>query len=204
MVLGVTGGYCAGKDVAVGILALHGIVEINEDKIGHDALLALSAEVEGAFGSSVLDGEGHVDRKTLGSIVFSDPSALHRLESIVHPWMIEETKRQVSAAGNAHSMINAAILHRMGLHRLCDLVLQVEAPFLLRLYRAKKRDGHALREIVRRVRAQREHQNADMRKQFLNEKGSNVDTLVVSNGGSRGALSSRLTSILSDHGLIGR
>ena len=204
MVLGVTGGYCAGKDAVVGLLALFGIVEINEDKVGHDALLALGAEVEGTFGPRVLDSDGLVDRKALGSIVFSDPNALKRLESIVHPWMIEETKRQVSAAGNAHSMINAAILHRMGLHRLCDLVLLIEAPLLLRLYRAKRRDGHAIRQIVKRVRAQREHQNVDIRKQFLNEKGSHVDTVIVRNGGSRGALSRRLKNILSDHGLIGR
>ena len=118
--------------------------------------------------------------------------------------MIEETKKQVSLAGSAHTMINAAILHRMRLHRLCDLVLQIEAPFLVRIYRARKRDGHAISEIFKRIRVQQEHRNIDIRKQFLNDKGSHVDTVIVRNGGSRGALSRRLRNILSDHGLIGR
>ncbi len=62
MVLGVTGGYCAGKDAVVKLLERYGIVEINEDKIGHDALLALSTEVEEAFGPRVIGGNGRVDR----------------------------------------------------------------------------------------------------------------------------------------------
>ena len=204
MVLGVTGGYCAGKDAAVALLKLHGIIEINEDKIGHDALLALNSEVEATFGRRVLDGDGTVDRKALGAIVFSDPEALSRLEGVVHPWMIEETKRQVSAGGSAHMMINAAILHRMGLHRLCDLVLKIEAPFLVRLCRAKKRDGYSFKEIMRRLGAQKSLRKVENRQQFLNEMGSRVDTVIVRNGGSRGALSRRLTNILSDHGIIGR
>ncbi len=204
MVLGVTGGYCAGKDAAVGFLKSHGIIEINEDNIGHDALLSLNTEVEAAFGPRVIDGDGRVDRKALGAIVFSDLKALSRLEGILHPWMIEETRRQVSAAGSAHTMINAAILHRMGLHRLCGLVVTVEAPFFVRLYRAKRRDGYTFTEILKRLRAQKDLRNDDKPQQFLNEKGAPVDTVIVKNGGSRGVLSRRLERILSDHGIIGR
>ena len=204
MVLGVTGGYCAGKDTAVELLKNHGIIEINEDKIGHEALRVLSTKIGAAFGEGVLDGDGLVDRKALGAIVFADPKELSRLEGIVHPWMIEETRRQVAAAGSAHTVINAAILERMGLHRLCDLVVKIEAPTLVRLYRAKKRDGYMFKEIVKRLRIQREFRNNDKPQHFLNEKGSPVDTVIVTNGGSPHALSIRLRKILSDHGIIGR
>ena len=204
MVLGVTGGYCAGKDAVVRVLESYDIFEINEDKIGHDALLSLSGEVEDAFGSGVIDAEGLVDRRALGSIVFSDPEALRSLENIVHPWMEAETKRRIANSRSAHTMINAAILQHMGLHRMCDLVFQVEAPLLLRVYRAQKRDGYSLPDAYKRIRTQRKHGKIDMPKQFLNEKGSYVDTVVVRNGGSRGALSRRLRNILVDYGLIGR
>ena len=204
MVLGVTGGYCAGKDAAVRELESHDISEINEDKIGHEALFALRSQVEEAFGARVIGTDGQVDRRALGVIVFSNPEALRLLESIVHPWMIEETRKRVSEAGDGHTMINAAILQRMGLHRLCDLVLQMEAPLLLRVYRGRKRDGQSIFRILRRIRSQEKHGNIDMPKQFLNEKGSDVDTVVVRNGGSRGALSRRLRKILTDYGLIGR
>jgi dephospho-CoA kinase len=40
--------------------------------------------------------------------------------------------------GNA--IINAAILFGMGLHKLCDFVICVKAPFPVRFIRALKRD----------------------------------------------------------------
>ena len=204
MVVGVTGGYCAGKDAAVKLLAAYDIAEINEDKIGHEVLAAQSAQVVEAFGGGVLNDEGRIDRKALGSIVFSNPSALGKLESIVHPRMVEETRKRITGSDTSHVMINAALLHRMRLHLLCDLVLLIEAPLITRLYRAKKRDRYPTREILKRIRSQREFRKPDIRKQFLNEKGMRVDTVIVRNCASVNVLSKRLAHILSEHGMIGR
>ena len=52
--------------------------------------------------------------------------------------------------------LNAAVLYKTPtLMRLCRAILYVEAPFLVRLLRAKKRDGDAVRAICKRFRAQR-------------------------------------------------
>lgn len=205
MVIGVTGGYCSGKDVAAEILARYGIVEINEDKVGHRALEVLKPQITDTFGQRILAGNGAIDRKILGSIVFADMDELRRLERIVHPWMVEETRRRIAAAGSSHAMINAAVLHRMGLHLLCDHVLIIHAPYLVRYLRARNRDGLGLRETLKRVRIQREQrQIAGIPKQFLNEKGANVDTVVVKNGGTKLALAKRLEALLSELGIIGR
>jgi dephospho-CoA kinase len=48
---------------------------------GQDLTAAISVE----FGTGVLGGDGAVDRRRLGDIVFGDPSALRRLEALVHP-----------------------------------------------------------------------------------------------------------------------
>jgi dephospho-CoA kinase len=205
MVIGVTGGYCAGKDAAVRILARFGIIEINEDKIGHEALQALKKPIVEIFGQRILGSDGTIDRKVLGSVVFSNIEALERLENIVHPWMVEETRRRIAGAGGVDVMINAAILHRMGLHLLCDVVLIIDAPFPVRFFRARKRDRLGFAETLKRLRTQREqHQSVDIGKQFLNEKGVNVDTVIVKNGGTKFALAKRLEAFLSDLGITGR
>ena len=205
MVIGVTGGYCAGKDAAAEILARYGIVEINEDKIGHQALEVLKPQITHTFGRRILAGDGAIDRKALGSIVFAQIDELQRLERIVHPWMVEETRRRIAAAGEGHAMINAAILHRMGLHLLCDHILVIHAPYFIRFLRARNRDGLGLKETLKRVRIQREQrQIAGIPKQFLNEKGASVDTVRVKNGGTKLALAKRLEELLSELGIIGR
>jgi len=52
--------------------------------------------------------------------------------------------------------LNAAVLYKTPtLMHMCRAILYVEAPFLVRLLRAKKRDGDAVHAICKRFRAQR-------------------------------------------------
>ena len=201
MVLGITGKYCAGKDAAVSLLVESGIREINEDLVGHAALAAKAGEVVTAFGPGVQQSDGGIDRRSLGAIVFADADALSRLEGLLHPWMVEETRQLVQSAAGESVAINAAILHRMGLHILCDLVIIVHAPLATRVLRGLRRDHNGILNILRRIWSQRRD---DIPKHFLNERGARVDTVVVKNGGSREALARRLEAILSDSGLTGR
>ena len=171
IVVGVTGKYCVGKSTVGEILEEHGYVQIEVDRLGHEALLAERDRVVEAFGEAVLDEEGGVDRRVLGDLVFSDDAALRRLESIVHPRMVEMTAARVrgirgdgGGAGDARDradapvgvVINAAILFRMRLHPLCDTVLYVTAPFFTIWRRARARDGASLVQVVKRLRSQRD------------------------------------------------
>jgi len=205
MVIGVTGGYCAGKDAAVSVLSRLGIIEINEDRIGHETLHVLKNRIVDEFGIRIQKSNGEIDRKVLGTIVFSDQKDLERLERIVHPAMVAETRKRITQERERNLMINAAILHRMGLHLLCDVVLVINAPFLVRFIRAKKRDGLSCRQTFQRMRTQRlQRQNTVIENRFLNEKGENVDTVIVRNGGTRSALAKRLRRVLSELGITGR
>jgi dephospho-CoA kinase len=154
MVLGIMGGYCAGKDAVARLLSLRGFSVIDVDAVGHEVLAGKAAEVVSAFGQAVRAADGGVDRKVLGGIVFSDPAARLRLEKIVHPRMVEKVEETVASA-RGDVALNAAILFRMGLGSLCDAVLYVTAPLLKRLARALRRDGISLPDAVRRIFAQR-------------------------------------------------
>jgi dephospho-CoA kinase len=201
MVIGITGGYCAGKDAVCSLFTSCGFSEIDEDRIGHLALTAKNTEIISAFGKSILAGDGTVNRKALGQIVFSSPAKLRSLELIVHPWMVEETRKRILETDEEHTLINAAILFRMGLHLLCDGVVEVTAPAPVRVLRGLRRDSIGLRQVLERIQSQtKDH----ILQHFLNERGESVDIIRAGNGGSIRALSRRVDRILSNYGITGR
>ena len=125
MIVGLTGRSCSGKDRVASLLDDRFTV-IDEDGLGHVALDANRDRIVEAFGEDILT-EGKVDRKRLGPKVFSSPEALKTLESISHPWMVEETLRECREAEKEGKIpvINAAILEKMGFVEYCDEVILV-------------------------------------------------------------------------------
>ena len=156
MVIGVTGKYCAGKNVVTGILRDKGFEVIDVDSLGHEALENKKDDIASRFGSEVLDADKRIDRKALGSRVFGDRKELDALEGIVHPWMKERVRREISSAGNDRNwVVNAALLFYMDLHPLCDAVIWVKSSLPRRLARALKRDRLSLGEVLKRFYSQR-------------------------------------------------
>ena len=171
MTVGLAGKACAGKDALVPFFTDRGFSVVDADKIGHQAL--------GANAPAVLARFGTVDRKALGGIVFSDPRALGDLEAITHPWIALEIRRQIGEAPG-DVVLNAALLHKQDLFRLCDIVVWVQAPLVTRFFRARTRDRWGFFRIFKRIWAQRK-----LRAQVF---PGNVDILKVDNRGPlRGA-----------------
>lgn len=86
--IGITGPIGCGKSTVAGWLGELGAVVIDADQVARHVTPVGSAPLAGvvdAFGRGILRGDGTLDRAALGRIVFSDPAALVRLESIIHP-----------------------------------------------------------------------------------------------------------------------
>jgi dephospho-CoA kinase len=130
--------------------------EIDVDGVGHRILeqSEVKAKLRRRFGADIFTPQGTVDRTSLGRRVFRDIRRLRALESIVHPPMVREVESYLRRMDGA-VVINAAVLFRMGLERLCEAVICVRAPLFQRLKRAKHRDGAAFCQTIRRMRAQR-------------------------------------------------
>ncbi|MCM2312369.1 MAG: dephospho-CoA kinase, partial [Steroidobacteraceae bacterium] len=86
--IALTGGIASGKTTVANLFAELGIPLIDTDVIarqvvepGEPALAAVVA----AFGTEVLDAEGHLDRRRMRERIFADPTARQRLEAILHP-----------------------------------------------------------------------------------------------------------------------
>jgi len=187
MVVGLTGKYCSGKNAVARLFASHGFAVIDVDAIGHATLAAKAREIAEAFGPGVRAADGGINRKILGRIVFADRDARVRLEGIVHPAMAERVKETIGGMGG-DVLINAAVLHRMGLHRICDAVVCVTALAPLRTLRAMRRDHLPLGEVLARGRAQK-----DIGAQ-CNDPG--VDTYTVRNRGTLRSLERRVARLV--------
>ncbi len=201
MIAGVTGKYCAGKDAVSEILEQFGFISVDEDGIGHRALDVKRDAVIGAFGPYIKSPDGSIDRSKLGSLVFSRQMNLKRLEHILHPWMVAETAKLLETMSGKNALINAAILFRMGLHTLCNFVIVVKAPLVIRIFRGLKRDTRGVWHVFKRMRFQ---PRFDIHGQFLKKQGIPVDMYTVRNRGSRKALVRRVSRILAHNGISGR
>ncbi|MCC7354682.1 MAG: dephospho-CoA kinase, partial [Anaerolineae bacterium] len=117
-VIGLTGNIGTGKSTVLAHLAELGARVIDADKVAHEVILpgglAYDA-VLAAFGPGILAASGRIDRTKLGAIVFADPQALARLESIVHPAVFARTQELIAAAKEAIVVIEAIKLLESGM-----------------------------------------------------------------------------------------
>lgn len=176
-IIGVSGKSCSGKNYFVELLNKETEwPAVDVDVIGHDVIDQAASEVASVFGNEVILPDGKVNRKAVGRIVFSDSRKLEKLERIVHPRMVKKVRSVAENCRSSVLIVNAAILHRMRLDRICDLIVYVKAPFKTRLFRAMKRDGCTKDAFLKRCRSQRDISSRN----FC--KGKQV--VVVDSGGS--------------------
>jgi len=192
LVLGLTGKCCVGKDVAAEYFEEHSWKVIHVDQTGHRALQEERAALEAAFGSTIFEPDGRINRKVLGDIVFSDSRKLKSLEAILHPRMreiVENSTRYYRVRGQ-NVCINAALLFPMDLHRICDYVLVINAPLYLRIKRAIQREGWSYLQILQRFWSQR--------RLFPKKKTRNVDMYNVWNSESRKVLHQKVEQTVEE------
>ena len=91
----ITGVIGSGKSTVVNLLRVYGFSIIDADEIAHRALDESIDEIKSEFGSEFIK-DNKVDRKSLGSLVFSDSKANKKLENILHPLI----KEQIFAAAS--------------------------------------------------------------------------------------------------------
>ena len=128
MIICVTGKIGTGKSTISKILS--GILKaeiIDVDKVGHEVLKMeeVKEKIREAFGEDIFLGK-EVDRKKLGKIVFNDERLLKKLEEIMHPIMREMIEKEAQNAKNC-VIIDCALLKRMRLDHLCDLIITTTA-----------------------------------------------------------------------------
>lgn len=161
LTIGLTGGIGSGKTTVTKILAELGAPIIDADKVGH-AIYAPGgpayADMVAAFGNGILADDRTIDRSKLGPIVFTDPAALKRLNSIVHPKMYARMREMIDAlrAGGETRpiVVEAAILIEANWLPLFNEVWLIVASKERVIERVERDRGLARVQVEARIKAQ--------------------------------------------------
>jgi len=159
-VIGLTGGIASGKSTVARMLAERGAAIVDADLLarqivepGQPAL----AELVARFGAAILTPDGRLDRKRLGAIAFSDPSARADLGRITHPRIAAASGAAIAAWDDAGANVvfyEAALLVENRAHQgLAALVVVASSPEV-QLQRIALRDKLTPEEAAARIKSQ--------------------------------------------------
>ena len=98
-IIGLTGGIGSGKSTLSQLFADYNIPTIDTDIVARQVVTPGSIGLQQictAFGQSILEEDGTLNRAKLRELIFNDPEAKSQLEAILHPLIQAETERQVT------------------------------------------------------------------------------------------------------------
>jgi dephospho-CoA kinase len=156
-----TGGIATGKSLVAEVFQERGAFILDSDKLGHELMepgMPAFHEIRRSFGEGILDLDGKIDRKKLGSRVFQDETARRRLNEILHPLILAEAHRRVAdlAERSPGSIVvtQAALLMEAGVVKRFDRIVMTDCDAESQIRRLIDRDAISAEEALRRVRAQ--------------------------------------------------
>ncbi len=195
IVLCVTGPMAAGKNAVSAFLEEKGFLCVDADVCVHDIvdkqkdkIMARFGDIAAERGIDICKPDGKIDRRALGSIVFSDPELLKAQEAIIHPAVEAELNTFIDENPDKNIVLNATVLYKTAVLERCDAVIFVTAPLLKRFFRVKARDSMPTLQILSRFYSQREI--------FAKYKKLKTDIYKVRNSGSKKRLKEKLDSVL--------
>jgi len=185
VLIGLTGGVAAGKSLVASELVRLGAYLIDADVVAREVVAKggpVYCEIAAEFGPSVLLADGSIDRKALGSLIFSDPARRAALNRITHPAIRGRINELIDeyrcAADRPFIVIDAALLIEGGLYKALDKVIVVDAPEQTLIERMRLRDGLTEEQAKARLAAQMP----------LDEKRRCADYLIDNSGPRQTAL----------------
>lgn len=152
-----TGGIGSGKSTIAQRFSTHGITVIDADAIAHRITAPgepATAAILSAFGQSISDGAGGIDRKKLATLVFNDEDRRKRLEQILHPLIRAEILKAAQTAMPPYCLLVIPLLVESSMQDLANRVLVVDVDPAIQIARTRERDGRNEEEIRAILRAQ--------------------------------------------------
>lgn len=131
------------------------------------------------FGAGVLQPDGTLDRKALGAIVFSDEEKRKRLNSIVHPLVIDaqdewiEEREKIDPNGIA--IVDAALMIESGGYKRFDQLIVVWCEPAIQLKRLMLREKIDRAEAGKRIAAQMSQEEKKRFADFLIDTSAGFD-----------------------------
>ena len=164
MIIGLTGGIGTGKSTVSRKLRERGYPVIDLDVISREVIEypEVIDELVRNFGIEILksqnniSGKKSISRNKLRQTVFKEEKKVSVLNSIMHPPIIEEMRRQVENLKKNYKtvFVEVQLLFEAKLEKEFDLTVLVYADKKTQLERVLKRDGRKEEEIQQIINAQ--------------------------------------------------
>ena len=175
--VGLTGGIASGKTAVADVFDSLGAGIVDTDRIAREVVAPGQSGLEavrGEFGKGVIRASGKLDRRALREVVFADPQARRRLESLLHPLIRARTMEALEQVRAPYAVAVVPLLVETGFGELVDRVAVVDCPRAVRLERLMARDGMDREQAESMLNAQVDRQT----------RLAAADD-VIDNGGSR-------------------
>ena len=176
--VGLTGGIASGKSTVAKILQNLGAAIVNADDLARAVVepgREAWREIVAAFGTDVLQSDQTLDRQKLRTLIFNQPEARKRLESIIHPRvraLAEERIRQYASAGYPVVIYEVPLLFEGKLQEWLRPVILVACNIETQTARLQKRDHLTAADAEKHIAAQ----------MSLAEKRRLADYVIENNG----------------------
>jgi|LGVF01.1.fsa_nt_gb dephospho-CoA kinase len=156
-IIGLTGNIASGKSTVSKYLIEKGYEVIDADLVAREVVevdsKGLILIVEN-FGKEILNEDRSLDRKKLGSIVFSDKNKLSELNNLLHPLIRNEILNRIKNSTEQIVFVDAALLYETNLDKIVDEVWCVALDDDIQLDRLMKRDNIDKSDALNRIDSQ--------------------------------------------------
>ncbi len=160
-IIGITGGIASGKSTVSNIIKGSGYKIIDADIISREIVekgKPALQEIVDSFGKEILNEDGSLNRKYLGSIVFSAPSKLKKLNEITHKRIVETIHKEVTyhkKVGKEKILfLDAALLIELNIQNIVDEVWLVSVDKNVQIQRLMDRNNISRKEAINRIDSQ--------------------------------------------------
>ncbi len=181
-IIGITGGIASGKSTVVSFLRDLGATIIDADEISRSLTAndgPAVASVLHTFGQEFASAPGVLDRRKLGELIFTDASARQKLNSILHPLILEEMQRKIDAY-KAHPttsplFLDIPLLFEAGLESLCDQIWLVYVDQDTQFKRLIARDLLTNEQALKRINAQMPMEQKCLKSNHVVDNGGSIE-----------------------------
>ena len=188
-IFAITGGSGVGKSTVSDIFRSMGVYVSDADKtarvVTEKGSMCLNELIQ-AFGADIVDSDGNLKRRHLGSIVFSDSKKLDLLNKITHKYIREYTECELSGRKEEICAIDGAVIKGSPVEDMCRCFVTVSAEKNIRAKRIAERDNINLSSALQRIDAQ-----------ISDEEYISFSDFVIKNNGDLGGLKKQIEQVYS-------
>jgi len=148
--VGLTGGIGSGKSAASALFEQFGICVVDADVVAREVVepgTPALGKIAEHFGQDILNNNERLDRAKLRAIIFSKLDEKKWLESLLHPLIRDEIKKQLNSAYSPYAILVSPLLFETDQHQLVNRTLLIDLSEDLQRTRAAERDNSNTEKI---------------------------------------------------------